>query len=76
MLAENVTRQALSIPEVARRLGRTETATRRAIERGTIPARKWGRRVVVLAVELDAFLQALPIRRRDGVRRNDEARPA
>jgi len=75
MLAEDIKRRALSIPEVARLLGRTETATRRAIERGTIPSRKWGRRVVVLAAELDTFLQSLPIRRRNGAR-NGAERPA
>jgi excisionase family DNA binding protein len=53
-------RLALLIPEVARRLGRTEIATRRAIERGQLPARRWGRRVIVLADELEAYLRALP----------------
>ena len=54
------TMQVLSIPDVARRLGRTEVATRRAIERGQIPARRWGRRIIILADELDAYLRALP----------------
>ena len=44
--------RVLTIPEVARLIGRSELATRRAIERGQIPARHWGRRVVVLPEEL------------------------
>ena len=55
-------RAAFSIPEVARLLGWTELATRRAVERGQIPARRWGRRVVVLREDLDAHLRALPLR--------------
>ena len=58
--------RALFIPDVARRLGKTETATRRAIERGQIPSRKWGHRVVVLADELDEFLRSLPTRQDRG----------
>jgi excisionase family DNA binding protein len=54
--------KAFSVSEVARLIGRSELATRRAIERGQIPARKWGHRVVVLAEELDEFLRQLPIR--------------
>ena len=54
--------RVLTIPEVARLIGRSELATRRAIERGQIPARHWGRRVVVLPEELDAFLRGLPER--------------
>ena len=58
-------RVLLSIPDVARLTGRTETAIRRAIERGQIPSRKWGHRIVVLADELESFLRGLPMR--DGV---------
>jgi excisionase family DNA binding protein len=49
-----------SVPEVAQRIGRSELATRRAIERGHLPARRWGRRVVVLADDLETFVRALP----------------
>jgi hypothetical protein len=58
--AEDDHARVLGIPDVARVIGRSELATRRAIERGQIPARRWGRRVVVLAEELDAFLRGLP----------------
>jgi excisionase family DNA binding protein len=54
----------LSVPQVAQIIGRTELATRRAIERGTIPARKFGRRVIVLRGELDEYLSTLPRRAR------------
>ena len=54
--------RVLDIPQVARIINRTELATRRAIERGQIPARRWGGRVIVLADDLDKFLAALPLR--------------
>ena len=54
--------QVLDIPQVAKILNRTELATRRAIERGQIPSRRWGRRVVVLATDLAAFINELPSR--------------
>jgi len=49
-----------NIPEVAQRIGRSEEATRRLIERGALPARRWGRRIVVLADDLETFARALP----------------
>lgn len=48
------------IPEVSTLIGRTELATRRLIERGDLPARRWGRRVVVLADDLETFIRNLP----------------
>jgi hypothetical protein len=54
--------RVLDIPQVAHIIGRSELATRRAIERGQIPARRGGRRVVVLADDLDKFLASLPAR--------------
>ena len=41
-------------------LGWSELAIRREIERGTIPARRWGRRIVILRDEFETFLQELP----------------
>jgi hypothetical protein len=58
--------RVLDIPQVARIINRTELATRRAIERGQIPARRWGGRVVVLADDLDRFLASLPVRAERG----------
>ena len=52
----------LDIPQVARIINRSELATRRAIERGQLPARVWGGRVVVLVDDLDKFLSELPRR--------------
>jgi excisionase family DNA binding protein len=60
MQAEQPTQLALTIPEVARRLGKTELSVRRAVERGQLPSRRWGRRIIVLASELEQFLQQLP----------------
>jgi len=64
MLHQEQTQQprVLDIPQVALIIGRSELATRRAIERGQIPARRWGRRVVVLADDLNKFLASLPAR--------------
>ncbi len=47
------------VPDVARLLGCSEAAARRMIERGEIPSRRLGRRVVVLPEELEAFLKSL-----------------
>jgi excisionase family DNA binding protein len=52
-------RLTLFIPDVASLLGRTELATRRMIERGELPARRWGHRIVVLRDELEQHLHAL-----------------
>jgi hypothetical protein len=64
MVGDETTPRALSISDVARRIGKTEAATRHAIARGQLPSRKWGHRVVVLAHELDEFLRQLPARER------------
>ncbi len=47
------------VPDVARLLGCTEAAARRMIERGEIPSRRLGRRVVVLPEDLEAHLKSL-----------------
>jgi excisionase family DNA binding protein len=60
--ARDVQPRILSVTEVAKILGRSDLATRRAINRGEIPSRKFGDRVVILADELDAFLRNLPVR--------------
>jgi len=60
--ATEANRLTLSVPEVANLLGKTELATRRMIERGELPARRWGRRIVVLRDELEQHLHALPVR--------------
>ena len=50
----------LTIPEAAPPLGMTEKALRKRIERGQIPYRKFGRRVLIPLQELEEFLAALP----------------
>ena len=57
-----IDRIALSVVEAARLLGRTELATRRMIERCQLPAKKHGRRVVVLRADLERLLAELPAR--------------
>lgn len=54
--------EVLRVPAVARLIGTTELNARRMIDRGQLPARKLGRRVVVLRAELENFLRALPAR--------------
>jgi excisionase family DNA binding protein len=46
--------------ELAQCLGCTEIAVRRRIENGEIPARRWGRRIVLLREECEAFIRTLP----------------
>jgi hypothetical protein len=53
-------RIAYRIRDLVPILGWSELAIRREIERGTIPARRWGRRIVILRDELETFLQQLP----------------
>jgi excisionase family DNA binding protein len=50
----------LGIQEAGELLGLTEKATRARIERGEIPARRLGGRIVVLRAELEAYVAALP----------------
>lgn len=50
----------LGIRETGDALGLTEKATRARIERGEIPARRLGGRIVVLRTELEAYVAALP----------------
>lgn len=52
--------QALTVPQVAKIVGKTERAVWLDISRKQFPHRKWGRKVVVLREELDAFLKGLP----------------
>lgn len=58
-MAEIERQMAFRIPALARTLGLSEAAARRMVERGEIPSRKWGRRVVVLRDDLQAYLASL-----------------
>jgi len=53
-------RPYLITEEVALLSGRTPKAIRRMVERGQLPYRKLGRRVLFLRAELEEFLEALP----------------
>ncbi len=50
----------LRIPDVAKILNTTELNCRRMIDRGQVPARRLGRRIVILREELDRYLRSLP----------------
>ena len=49
-----------NIKEVAELLNTTPKAVRNRIARGQIPFRKWGKRVLIPADELEKFLTRLP----------------
>jgi excisionase family DNA binding protein len=53
-------RAAYRVRDLAGLLGCSEIAVRRMVERGQIPTRRLGHRVIILADELDAHLKALP----------------
>jgi excisionase family DNA binding protein len=50
----------LKVAEAAPILGITQKAVRQRIARGELPYRRWGRRVLIPAQELESFLEALP----------------
>jgi excisionase family DNA binding protein len=50
----------LKVSEAAEMLGITQKAARHRIARGELPYRRWGKRVLIPAQELESFLQALP----------------
>ena len=54
-------RVAYSIAEVMALSGLGRDTLYKAIHAGRLPARKLGRRTVVLASDLQAFLEALPV---------------
>ncbi len=60
----------LSVADLAAEIGKSELAARRMIERGQIPARKLGDRIVILRSDLDEFLRSLPWDRRFERRRS------
>lgn len=51
---------AFSIDEVAQKLGVSERHVRRLISKGDLRAKKLGRRTLILARDLDEYLNALP----------------
>jgi excisionase family DNA binding protein len=50
----------LNTNEAALFLGRTPKAIRRMVDRGQIPFRRWGKRIVFVREELEEFVNALP----------------
>jgi len=57
---ETPLRRAYSVPETMCVLGLCRDSIYRLIREGRLPARKIGRRTVVLESDLQAFLEALP----------------
>jgi excisionase family DNA binding protein len=57
---ETPIRRAYSVPETMCVLGLCRDSVYRLIREGKLPARKIGRRTVVLASDLQQFLEALP----------------
>ncbi len=51
---------ALRIPDVAQLLGCSDEAARKLVQRGLLPSRRMGKRVIVLKDELEAHLKKLP----------------
>ncbi len=60
MQKENDQKLALSIDETSRRTGICRDVIYRAIREGDLPARKCGRRTLILQTELHDYLHALP----------------
>lgn len=54
------TAKYLKVAEAAPILGITQKAVRQRIARGELPYRRWGRRVLIPAYELERFLASLP----------------
>jgi len=54
-------RRAYSIPEIMCLLGLCRDSVYKLIREGRLPARKIGRRTVVLETDLQAFLEGLPM---------------
>jgi hypothetical protein len=65
--------QVLAVPQTARLTGQTERAVWLDVYRGKIPHRRWGRKVIVLRSELEAFLNSLPGKRLEEVIEKIEA---
>lgn len=64
----------LNIDEASMLAGSTPEALYRKVERGQIPYRKWGRRVLFKHSELLAFLDDLPGMRPEDVQRRWDRR--
>jgi excisionase family DNA binding protein len=68
-------KKVLTVPEAAQELGITERAAWQRVYRKQIPFRRWGRKVVVIADELDNFLKGLPGAQPRRQRRRQRRRP-
>jgi excisionase family DNA binding protein len=55
-----VDRRFFGVGETAQILGITQRAVRKRIARGELPFRRWGKRVLIPARELEVFMEGLP----------------
>ncbi len=58
---QELQREGLSISEACRIAGIGRTKLYEAITNGTLTARKYGKRTIILRSDLQAFLAALPV---------------
>jgi excisionase family DNA binding protein len=58
--SENISREALSIAEACAMAGIGRTKIYEAISGGKLPARKFGKRTLILRDDLRRFLESLP----------------
>ena len=56
-------RLVIGTAEAARLLGLSRSALYQRVARGTVPGRKFGRRLVFVRDELEGFVRRLPLRR-------------
>lgn len=64
--------RAFRIPEVCKATGLCRTTVYAAIKSGDLPARKYGRCTVILAVDLERFLNELPTTRASRAKQQDQ----
>jgi excisionase family DNA binding protein len=58
----NAEKLGLTVQEAADRSGIGRTRIFAAIKAGLLPARKFGRRTIILAADLENFLRGLPVK--------------
>jgi excisionase family DNA binding protein len=55
-----VDKRFFDVGETAQILGITQSAVRKRIARGELPYRRWGKRVLIPATDLEVFIEGLP----------------
>jgi excisionase family DNA binding protein len=57
---ENASTTAFTIAQVMARVGLGRDSVYRAIREGQLPAKKFGKRTLIVGTDLEAFLKSLP----------------